>query len=169
MILGLERGSLRLVPHQAGWRQAFDEETLRLKSALGVPDLAIEHVGSTAVPGLVAKPVIDVAIAVDSFGQTRAWPEALAPLEYAYFGDRHGWRDDFYAKGPETLRTFYLHVVEGAGDRWRNYLLFRDQLRASPGLREEYRALKLAAAAPGATRDSYTSAKEAFINRVLAG
>jgi GrpB-like predicted nucleotidyltransferase (UPF0157 family) len=167
MILGLARGSVQLVPHQIGWHQAFESERRQLESALGVSARKIEHVGSTAVPDLVAKPIIDIAIAVDSFDQIRAWSQALAVHGYAYFGDRYGWKDHFFAKGPDALRTFYLHVVEETGARWRNYLLFRDRMRASPELRQEYQSLKLAAAEAKTTRDAYTAAKEDFIIKVL--
>jgi GrpB-like predicted nucleotidyltransferase (UPF0157 family) len=167
MILGLERSSVKLVPHQIGWREAFEVEQRRLSSALGAAARKIEHVGSTAVPDLMAKPIIDIAIAVDSFDQIQAWPQALAIHDYAYFGDRRGWKDHFFAKGPEKLRTFYLHVVEAEGIRWRNYLRFRDRLRTSPELREEYQALKLSAAESKASRDAYTASKDDFIARVL--
>jgi len=167
MILGLARGSVRLVPHQIGWRQAFESEKRQLESALGPSARKVEQVGSTAVPDLVAKPIIDIAIAVDSFDQIQAWPQALAVHGYEYFGDRYGWKDHFFAKGPDVLRTFYLHVVEERGERWRNYLLFRDRMRASPELRHEYQSLKLAAAALKTTRDVYTAAKEEFIKQVL--
>jgi GrpB-like predicted nucleotidyltransferase (UPF0157 family) len=129
MILGLARGSVRLVPHQIGWHEAFEDEQRRLQSALGVSARKIEHVGSTAVPDLLAKPIIDIAIAVESFDRIQAWPQALAVHDYTAFGDRYGWQDHFFAKGPETLRTFYLHVVEESGIRWRNYLRFRDRLK----------------------------------------
>jgi GrpB-like predicted nucleotidyltransferase (UPF0157 family) len=155
------------VPHQVEWLQAFESEKRRLESALGAAALKIEHVGSTAVPGLKAKPIIDIAIAVESFDPVGTWPQVLADQDYASFGDRYGWMNHFFAKGPETLRTFYLHMVEEKGQRWRDYLLFRDRLRASPGLRQEYESLKLAAAELRTTRDAYTAAKEDFIIRVL--
>jgi len=167
MILGLARGSVSLVPHQIEWAQAFERERLLLRNALGDTARAIAQVGSTAVPGLLAKPIIDIAIAVETFDHIRDWPPALAVHGYAYFGDRQGWRDHFFAKGPDALRTCYLHVVEQGGERWRNYLRFRDRLRASPELRQEYESLKLAAAAANPTRDAYTAAKNDFIAGVL--
>lgn len=150
-----------------GWRQAFESEKRRLESTLGATARKIEHVGSTAVPDLMAKPIIDIAIAVESFDQIQAWPQALAVQGYACFGDRYGWRDHFFAKGPEALRTFYLHVVEEEGERWRNYLRFRDRMTASPELRKEYEALKIAGAGSNPTREGYTAAKGDFIVRVL--
>jgi GrpB-like predicted nucleotidyltransferase (UPF0157 family) len=169
MLLGLRRGEVRLVAHQPGWPAAFAREKERLRQRLGAAALAVEHVGSTAIPGLVAKPVIDIALAVASLADTADWPQRLESVGYAFFGDREGWGEHFYAKGPAEHRTMYLHVVPIQSARWSDYLKFRDALRAKAELRKEYEGLKLRllAAHPG-DRTAYTAAKAAFIQRVLA-
>jgi GrpB-like predicted nucleotidyltransferase (UPF0157 family) len=168
MILGLKRGAVRLVPHQKGWAKAFADERRRLAALLNEPGVLIEHVGSTAVSGLVAKPVIDIAIGVDAIDRARWWPQLLAPEGYTYFGDREGRGEHFFAKGPERRRTFYLHVMELRSERWRNYLIFRDRLRRSPLLKAEYEALKIGAVRKTSNRDAYAELKDEFVERLVA-
>lgn len=170
MILGLQRGTVSLVPHQPGWSRAFAEEKQLLSSLLGESALAIEHVGSTAVPELQAKPIIDIAISVHSFASLESWPLLLQEPGYSYFGDRQGRDDHFFAKGPEALRSFYLHVVLVGSTNWENYLRFRDVLRSNPSLRREYERLKQAMAEAHKTdRRAYTAAKNSLIQSVLSG
>jgi GrpB-like predicted nucleotidyltransferase (UPF0157 family) len=168
MKLGLKRGEVRLVPYQPAWRALFAAEKQRLVDLLGDAAIQIEHVGSTAVPGLLAKPVIDMAIAVHAIEDIARWPAVLAPEGYAYFGDREGRGDYFFAKGPDECRSFYLHVVLRQSQRWIDYLHFRDALRADASLREEYAGLKnRLCAAHAHDRAGYTSGKDALIRRVL--
>jgi GrpB-like predicted nucleotidyltransferase (UPF0157 family) len=168
MILGLQRGETRLGAYNPEWKAEFEREKARLQVALGLTEHQIEHVGSTAVPGLAAKPIIDIAVAVLSFGDSRVWPDRLKREGYTYFGDRENRGDDFYAKGPEECRTVYLHVVEADGRRWKEYIFFRDTLRASASLREEYACLKLRLCAAHANeRVQYTAAKAAWVAHVL--
>lgn len=168
MILGLKRGEVRLVPHQPEWTSLFAQERDLLASLLGPAALRVEHVGSTAVPDLVAKPVIDIAVAVPSLAVIQSWPAILQGQGYEFFGDREGWGEQFFAKGPDEMRTFYLHVVPIGSERWRDYLTFRDRLCASPALRFDYGELKRRAAGIyPADRISYTEAKDIWIRKLL--
>jgi GrpB-like predicted nucleotidyltransferase (UPF0157 family) len=168
MKLGLKRGEVRLVPHQPEWQSRFTKEKRRLTDLLGEMGIQIEHVGSTAVPALPAKPIIDIAIAVRAIEDIVHWPATLEPGGYTYFGDREGRGDHFFAKGPENCRSFYLHVVPRESCRWSDYLRFRDLLRADASLREEYAQLKTGLCeAHSRDRAVYTSAKAALIRRVL--
>ncbi|WP_269522810.1 GrpB family protein [Coraliomargarita parva] len=168
MILGLTRGSVRLVPHQPGWAAAFCAERTALVQALGTEALSIEHVGSTAVPGLPAKPILDIAVAVADFNRMTAWAECLKPLDYHYLGDPRGWDDHLFSKGNESNRSVYLHAVLNGSPRWQNYLYFRDRLRASPELRQTYARLKQnGAQAYPDDRQAYTDSKHAWIQAML--
>jgi GrpB-like predicted nucleotidyltransferase (UPF0157 family) len=168
MILGLKRGHTRLVPHQLGWSDAFMHEKERLTGLLGSGIIQVEHIGSTAIPNLAAKPIIDIAIGVKSLEETLTWPSMLGLEGYTYFGDRESRGDDFYAKGPEENRTIYLHVVPYDGLRWREYLYFREALCADDDLRARYENLKMRLAAGHAsTREHYTSAKAELIAEIL--
>jgi len=170
MILGLRRGTVQLVDYQPGWSEAFAIEKAQLARVLGGSALAIEHVGSTSVPGLAAKPILDVAIAVHSVADSLPWTDLLRGLGYTSFGDREGWGEHFFAKGPDENRTVYLHVVPAGSARWSDYLAFRDTLRARPELREEYQALKRQLLARhGDNRTAYTEGKSALVRRVIDG
>jgi len=168
MKLGLKRGEVKLVPHQPEWHALFTEEKLRLNDLLGELGVLIEHVGSTAVPALPAKPIIDIAIAVHAIEDIARWPATLEPAGYTYFGDREGRNDHFFAKGPEDCRSFYLHVVLRDSRGWTDYLRFRDALRADGALREKYAQLKTSLCDTySRDRALYTSEKSAFIRRVV--
>lgn len=170
MILGLKRGEVVLAAHQHEWSWLFEEEKRLLREVLGTSLLAIEHIGSTAVTDLSAKPVIDIAILVGSFEDIEPWPEILDRHGYTYWGDREGRNDHFFAKGPDESRTYYLHVVAVSGVEWDNYLKFRDALRNQPQIRIAYEKLKQQAlAAYRHDRKAYTQAKHDFIQSVLNG
>jgi GrpB-like predicted nucleotidyltransferase (UPF0157 family) len=128
---------VNVVEHDAGWAARFEAERARLAEVLA-PWLApegIEHVGSTSVPGLKAKPIIDMIAGVRSLAEARGAFPVLESLGYWYRPHR-----------PEALRFgragFHLHLTEPGSDLWRERLAFRDALRASPELRAEYAAWK---------------------------
>lgn len=156
-------------PYDPRWPAAFEAER-RVLDELLAPWLvaAIEHVGSTAVLGLAAKPVIDIMAPVESLAAARDSIEALRSADYRYFpyrADAMHW----FCKPDGHVRTHHLHVVPHGGTLWRERLAFRDALRADPGLAARYAALKHELAARfGADREAYTEAKTGFIRDALA-
>ncbi len=130
----------------------------------------VEHVGSTAVPGLPAKPVLDLQAAVPDLGCAPAVAEALAgngwhlvPPEL----DARPWRR-FLVQAAGEVRVAHLHLIAAGSERWAEQLAFRDALRADPDLRQRYAALKQELAADHANdREAYTAAKGDFIRAVL--
>lgn len=157
-----------LVPHRAEWREIFEEEAARLRSALGVSILRVEHVGSTAVEGVEAKPLIDMMAAVERLEEARSLVPVLEGMGYEHRGDGGVRGRIFLAKGPRSRRTHHLSLAEPTSDHWRRSLLFRDHLRAHPEAAEEYRDLKreLASKYPE-DRESYTAGKYRFIERAI--
>jgi GrpB-like predicted nucleotidyltransferase (UPF0157 family) len=127
----------------------------------------VHHVGSTAVPGLEAKPIIDILVGVGDLEQSRCCLEPLARLGYLYapyLADEMHW----FCKPHPSRRTHHLHLVPEGSRRYRDELAFRDSLRADPGVAVEYATLKRRLASEFAhDRDSYTEAKSAFIRDVL--
>ncbi|HEX8475278.1 MAG TPA: GrpB family protein [Pyrinomonadaceae bacterium] len=167
-MIGLERGIVRLAPYTDEWRRSFESEKRLLETAIGRRALGIEHVGSTSVEGLEAKPIIDVAVAVRRLSDGEECVGALRQVGYEYKGENGLPTQRFFVKG-EPRRTHCLHVVEIDGDEWRNYLLFRDYLRHNRDVMEAYAQLKRDLAQQYATnRGAYTEAKAAFIARVIA-
>jgi len=129
-----------------------------------------EHVGSTAVPGLAAKAVLDLQVAVPGFGVTGDVLLALAPDGWHPVPpelDRRPWRR-FFVLADGDRRIAHLHLLLDGGDRWRDQLAFRDALRADPRLAADYADTKraLAAAHPD-DREAYTDGKAEFVRRVL--
>ena len=163
-----------VVPYDPRWPEMFEQEQLHLLSCLPA-DLVkrIEHFGSTAVPGLSAKPIVDILVEVTSLDETR---RRIAPsLEvqgYDYFW-RPSWGDDtppFYAwfikRDRNGKRTHHIHMVESRFEHW-DRLLFRDYLIEHPDVAREYGNLKMRlSTAHQNERVAYTQAKKDFISRV---
>ena len=169
MSLGLPSGQNHLVPHDPQWLALFEEERERLRLVLPPEAYDIQHIGSTAVPGLRAKPIIDIAIAAQSHGLADEWQQAMASLGYDYPGDIGIPDHRIYGRDRGT-RRFLVHVVDANGQRWKDFLRFRDLLRDDAQLAAAYQAVKHEAASryPTGQRVSYTSAKAEFIERILA-
>jgi GrpB-like predicted nucleotidyltransferase (UPF0157 family) len=165
-----ERAEVR--PYDPAWSERARTECARLRSLLA-PWLAdgVEHVGSTAVPGLDAKPIVDIMASVTDLDAVD--PEALAPAGWCYVPpdlDGRPWRR-FYVKPDESgqHREAHLHLIQAGHHRWTDQLRFRDALRADPGLAEQYAALKHRLSAEHANdREAYTEGKAEFVARVLA-
>ena len=168
-MIGLRRHHVRVVPHQEEWAARFAAEREDLLATLGGHAVDIQHIGSTAVPGLAAKPVIDIAAAVRSLAALPEIIEALARTGYIYRRDsgQEGGHLFVRESAPE-IRCVHLHVVQQGDPQWQHYLEFRDLLRADGELRHEYAELKLALARRYANdRKSYTGAKQEFIQSIL--
>jgi GrpB-like predicted nucleotidyltransferase (UPF0157 family) len=161
-------------PYDPAWPEAFRWEAEHLRGCLPAELIGrIEHFGSTAVPGLAAKPIIDMLVEVwDPAEVRRRVPPILEPQGYDYFW-RPTWGDDtppwyawFIRRGADGRRTHHIHMVEPHFEHW-DRLLFRDYLIERLDLAQEYAALKLRLARVHAgDRVAYTRAKTDFILRV---
>ena len=126
-MLGLERGAVKLFAHEHAWDDHGAQYCARISAALGDLALAVEHVGSTSVSGLCAKPIIDVAVGVQSFDD-----RIIAKMEQAGFLHRPSHDDAhnmLFVDGEGEMRRAHIHVVIHMGMEWRNYVNFRDYLR----------------------------------------
>jgi GrpB-like predicted nucleotidyltransferase (UPF0157 family) len=158
-----------IAPYDPAWPSRFAAERDLLQPLLA-PWLvaAIEHVGSTAVPGLAAKPVIDIMAPVASLEASRAALPLLSALSYCYFSYRADVMH-WLCKPSDTERTHHLHLIPFASPLWHERLAFRDRLRAHPAVAAEYAALKQHLAERHRhDREAYTDAKGSFIRDVLA-
>ena len=158
-----------LVPYDPAWHLRFEEERARLAHALGPLALDVQHVGSTALPGMPAKPLLDLAVGLARLDDAPAAAPALERLGYApLFGPHTGLRDrHVLVKG--APRTHQLHVVELAGDEWRRMVGFRDWMRTHPDDARRYAALKEELAAHHRDdRAAYAAAKTPFVRAILA-
>jgi GrpB-like predicted nucleotidyltransferase (UPF0157 family) len=141
--------------------RAFAEEAARIRSALGPLVLAIEHYGSTAVPNLRAKPIIDLLIGVADVDHGLQMIEPMTSLGYDYAGSQGIPEHHVFGRGDP--RTYLVHVVVHGGDQWIAGLAFRDRLRTDADLRAEYQALKERLAAEVTSRAEYTARKSEFV------
>ncbi len=131
-----------LADYDPAWAARFETEAARIGKALGDLVIEIEHVGSTAVPGLAAQPTVDIAVGATTLELPAEAFARMAELGYDAAGedDRPGERR--FRLGPPFPREVIVHVVEWGGAAWRGFLVFRDALRADPELVREYEALK---------------------------
>ncbi|RAK60077.1 GrpB family protein [Phenylobacterium hankyongense] len=165
--LGLRQDENRLAEANPEWSRAYAEEAARIASALGPLVVAIEHYGSTSVPGLPAKPIIDLLVGVRRLSDAAASGPSMAALGYEDRGREIVPGHHIYGKG--LARTHLAHFVEYGQEEWIVTLRFRDRLRRDPRLRDDYAALKRRLVVEHPTdRRAYTAAKTAFVQRVLA-
>jgi GrpB-like predicted nucleotidyltransferase (UPF0157 family) len=161
-----------LLPYDAGWPGAFAEERVRLLA--GLPDrlIDVQHIGSTAVPGLVAKPIIDLLVGVASMDDARTLVEPVLQLGYTTSRAFNDTLVDrlWFMRASDGRRTHHLHLVVHGSTVWLRHVAFRDALRRQPVLAARYATLKAALAACFRDdRDAYTDAKDAFVRQVLDG
>lgn len=159
---------VRLVPYDPAWPQRFADERALLTGVLA-PWLegGIEHIGSTAIPDLLAKPMIDIMAGVRTLTGSTDARSALAQVGYLYFPYRANVMHWFCKPSPQR-RTHHLHLVPHGSRLWQERLTFRDYLRAQPHIAREYADLKTQLAAQYEfDREAYTEVKSEFVQRVL--
>ena len=166
--LGVKRGTVRLVPHNPNWKTLFEEEKKLLLTTFSNTILKISHGGSTAIPTIPAKPIIDMFAVVRSLSEADAIKDDLEKLGYEYVGERGVPERRLAVKGPEEKRTHHLQFVEETSKEWTNHILIREYYLRHPDVAEEYARLKqdLAQKYPE-DRGSYTNGKEEFIASVI--
>jgi len=160
---------IEIVPYDSTWPQQYAEERQRLDHALAGIAVRIEHNGSTSVPGLVAKPVIDIQISVAALQPMTAYGEPLCQLGYVHIPHKDDTFCPFFLRAP----SYHIHVVEAGGREERRTLAFRDYLRAHPEIAREYAALKeslapLFSADDFTSQQQYAEAKGAFIESIIS-
>ncbi|MEI4529091.1 GrpB family protein [Priestia megaterium] len=166
-MLGLERGLVKLEPYNDKWSKLFDEERKLLSSRLKELIIAIEHVGSTSIEGLFAKPIIDIAIGVSSLDVIIELKEKVKALGYVEvpvsIDGKH-----VFARYKEKKITHFLHIMIYNQNLWIDQISFRDYLRSDSDAKIEYINIKeeLANKYPNDVV-SYTNAKKEFVNNIL--
>jgi GrpB-like predicted nucleotidyltransferase (UPF0157 family) len=166
--LGLARGVVALLPYHEEWPTLFRAEADRIAQVQPLGQLRLEHMGSTAVPGLCAKPIIDILAGYPAGAQPQAYIDGLVSAGYSHRGEQGIPGRHFFRRG--ELRTHHVHLAEVNGVFWREHLAFRDALRAEPRLRDAYAALKQELAARHPTdREAYIDGKGPFVREVLLG
>jgi GrpB-like predicted nucleotidyltransferase (UPF0157 family) len=165
-------GSIVVSDYDPAWPAMFEHERTSLRAALGPFVLTIEHIGSTAVPGLAAKPIIDLQVSVHCLAEAQSrCVELLRALGYAYLPQYEAWLPGelFFRKAPAGPWTHHLHILQGDDPRWQDRLLFRDYLRNHSEAAATYAKLKRdLAAAFDDDISGYRNAKDAFVAATMA-
>ena len=160
---------MKIVDYSPRWPVLYEEEKNKILGVIGHKVVEIEHIGSTAVPGLGAKPIIDIMAGVSRLADAEECIEPLQSIGYEYVPEYKVEIPErrYFRKGPVTAHR-HLHMVEVVSEFWKRHLLFRDYLRVHPEVASEYLALKKDLAARyGTERNSYTEAKTTFIEQVV--
>lgn len=165
----MKRGTVYLEPHQKEWETAAEETIRTLKGILGDIAADIQHIGSTSIRTIKAKPIIDIAVAVNDF---EAVLQKRAELEKADVIFRFDERPEqlLFVMGDfeKDTRSHHIHVVLYGSDEWNNYINFRDYLNSNTEAAREYEAVKLSLAEQYPDdRIAYTDGKQEVIDRLL--
>lgn len=166
--LGLESGRVRVVPYSAAWPALYAAEISRLSPVLASAGvrLALEHTGSTSVPGLGAKPIIDILAGIEREDDRGAAIAALTSAGYVHRGEQEIPGRDFFRRG--NPRQYHVHLTRVGSAFWRDHLAFRDWLRTHPDVAADYMALKTQLAERYPTdREAYIRGKTSFVEGVL--
>lgn len=170
-MIGLKRGTVKLSESQFNeWQREFEKEKTILLDRIGGLISEIRHIGSTSIPGIKAKPIIDMMAVIDELDDYKKLIGPLEEIGYHFMPDRvfEARERIFFPKGSEDNRTHHLNLVVRGGQQYVNNLLFRDYMRNNEKARKDYQALKQRLAEQFKDdRAAYTEAKSEFIENVL--
>lgn len=166
--LGTAGGYIEIVPYSTEWPELFELEAKRIMVACKGIITVIEHIGSTAIPGMPAKPILDVMPGLKSYQDGFKTIEPLKHAGYEYFGE-NGIPGRFYFGFRFELRSvIHVHIFEVGTENWHRHLIFRDYLRNNPAIATQYAELKKELATRFHNdREAYTNGKSEFINSVV--
>ncbi len=171
MNLGVKNGEAKLVPHDESWGKMAAVLIREIRAVMGADAIDAQHVGSTAVRDLPAKPILDVAVGVEDVGISEKYVDAFEARGIRYMGEVNAGQRMFYKVSPDLpdSRSHHIHVVKYGSPEWQNYLNMRDYLNASPEARRAYTEKKEELAARFAhDRALYQAGKDEIIRRLLA-
>jgi GrpB-like predicted nucleotidyltransferase (UPF0157 family) len=159
---------VQVTDYSPTWREMFEREK-QLLAAVIKESASIEHIGSTSVVGLAAKPVMDILIGLDDFSTADEIVPRVEALGYKYVPEYEDVMPDrrYFKKVAGGISTHHIHMVKIGGEFWQRHLLFRDFLRTNPDIADEYAALKKnLSAVEWKDKNDYTEAKTAFIKNI---
>lgn len=154
---------VELTDHDPSWAESFEDEKGRLSAIFDGQAVGIEHVGSTSVPDLCAKPIVDVLVGLRELELSAEQVAAMQELGYEFLGEYGLQGRLFFRKQPGT---HHVHVVQHGGEHWRRQLTFREALRSDAEERRRYDAFKRRLVAEGHPRQVYTELKTPFIRGI---
>ena len=157
---------MKLFPYSQEWKTLYEKEVEKIKNVIGDFVIDIQHIGSTAIPNIVAKPIIDIAVMLSSLDKAKDLIKPLGNLGYNYDESASSSERYFFRKGEPT--QYHLSLTALNVSFWHRQILFRDYLVNHPPLAKEYEKLKLEMIEKDPTgRKDYLNAKSSFVQRVL--
>lgn len=167
-MIGLNKTSVSIVPYDASWAAEFEKEKQILNVLLKDHEVKIEHVGSTSIKGLAAKPIIDIAVGVKNAETMLALEKLLATKGYDMLNSIQDKGEILARKGPGDCRTHYIHIVIENDEYWNEFIYFKKYLLEHPQYIKQYEKLKSDLSVKYASeRKKYTASKNEFISRIL--
>lgn len=166
--IGLPHGKVILLPHSEEWKLLFEEERDFLQTLLGSHVLEIHHIGSTSVPDLSAKPIIDILVVLHQFSTMEILHAKMEALGYLYRQHDSNEHRTLFAKDQKEKTTHHIHFTEAGSEEWEKAFAFWDYMRTHPEEVRAYENLKqeLAAKHP-LERDKYSKGKAGFIQSII--
>ncbi|NSW92257.1 MAG: GrpB family protein [Firmicutes bacterium] len=167
-MLGLPYNILKLVSYDAEWVKEYNEEAERIKAAINDASATICHIGSTAVPGMVSKPIIDIMLGVDDMEKSDYYINNLEQIGYNCLGECGRIGRIFFVKGGIENCTHHLHLVEKNSEYWIDNIMFRDYLIRDNKAASEYAGIKVELEKRFRTdRDMYRLFKSEYVEKVI--
>jgi GrpB-like predicted nucleotidyltransferase (UPF0157 family) len=164
---GMNKSELRLMPHDDSWKDDFLAERERIETAIADSRLLIEHIGSTAIPTVWAKPVLDIAILCGAKG-LKIVADVLCKLGYEYRGQFDDENGHFYAvRDKDNIRYCQAHIYTEANADWHSKLNFRDVLKENAELAREYNDYKLELARRVSDKSEYAEIKSKWVDTFI--
>jgi GrpB-like predicted nucleotidyltransferase (UPF0157 family) len=165
--MGMNKSELRLMPHDVSWNDDFLAERERIKLAVADPTIQIEHIGSTAIPTVWAKPILDIAILCDA-KDLKVVADALVKIGYEYRGQFDDERGHFYAvRDKDNIRYCQAHIYTEPNEDWHSKLKFRDCLRENVELAKEYNDYKSELAKRVSNKSEYAEIKTKWVDTFI--
>ncbi len=159
-----------LEPYNPQWLFLYNKEKLLLLNVIRKLNPIIEHIGSTAISGIYAKPIIDIMIGLSELIKDEKYLiNQITSLNYEYikaYEEKMPYRRFFQKNNVHGIRTYHIHVVEYNSEFWRRHLLFRDYLKSHPEIAKKYEKLKLKLASQFTNHNEYAMAKTEFIREI---
>lgn len=167
-MIGLKKGTVKLVPHQKEWNENAENVVALLKRLLRDTALDIQHIGSTSISSIHAKPIIDIAVAVHDVNDIMPYVEVLKQHNIILHEEAVAGQV-FFVMEDADIRTHHIHIVKWDGAEWNNYINFRDYLNTDSEKAMMYDNFKLKLAMQFSNdRKRYTAGKQEIINRLLS-
>ena len=167
VMLGLSNDKISLMPDDEFWRKEFKKEKMIIQKNV-TEEIIIEHIGSTSIPNIPAKPIIDISIGINSEIGVKGIIKSLEEVGYIYKGENGVSGRYYFVKGRPENRKYHIHMYDVNHPDWKNHLLFRDYLINNEELAKEYGDLKLRKwKSHKGDRKGYTESKDNFIQKVL--